>query len=297
VLLTRRAVYEARLWLASNFSWRLAPSRIKPTDVSIKLTENCQARCVTCDYWRRRSHDDIDTATAVRLIRRLGELGVTTLRFTGGEPLLRRDFFDILGAIDPMPFSTISVQTNGLLLQRLAREVNASPITHVSVSLDAVGDRNDGIRGVRGYFKRAIDGLDALEGKTRIIATTLNQVGAEDPNTLITHVEELDGYLACNLPDNRLYFLRGAEIHDLWPDRATTDRIVETLASRLGADFKDYELDYLRPLPAPRWSHGRYGQPPMRSRAHLGIHRIRRGRATGLLCPPACWEYSGARHR
>ncbi|MGH3908845.1 MAG: radical SAM protein, partial [Pseudonocardiaceae bacterium] len=190
--------YESRLWLASNVTPRLAPPRVRPSDVSIKLTENCQARCVTCDYWKHRWHDHIDPEAAIRLINRLGQIGVTTLRFTGGEPLLRRDFFDILKEIDPSPFATIGVQTNGLLLQRFAEKINDSPITHVSVSLDAVGDQNDEIRGVRGYFDRAIAGLKLLRDKTRIIAMTLNQVGADDLETLIDYIEDLDGYLACN---------------------------------------------------------------------------------------------------
>lgn len=238
--------YQARLWLSSNITPHLAPTRVRPTDASIKLTENCQARCITCDYWKHRWHDHIDTKAAIRIIDRLGHIGVTTLRFTGGEPLLRRDFFDILGEIDPTPFTTIGVQTNGLLLGRLAKKINNSPVTHVSVSLDAVGDHNDEIRGVCGYFDRAIAGLKLLEGKTRIIAMTLNQVGADDLETLIEYVEEFDGYLACNLPDNRLYFLQDAELADLWPDDQTSDRIVDTLARRLGSQFAHYELDYIR---------------------------------------------------
>ncbi|MGH3501421.1 MAG: radical SAM/SPASM domain-containing protein [Nocardioidaceae bacterium] len=237
--------YQARLWLASNVSPRLAPRRVRPSDASIKLTENCQARCVTCDYWKHHATDHIDADAAVRLIARLGELGVTTLRFTGGEPLLRRDFFDILHAIDPGPFTTIGMQTNGLLLRRFAEKINASPITHVSVSVDAVGDRNDEIRGIRGYFKRAITGLNLLKDKTRIIAMTLNQVGADDLEALIDHVEDLGGYLACNLPDNRLYFLHDAELAGLWPDERTSARIVETLAGRLGTQFTHYERDYI----------------------------------------------------
>ena len=238
--------YRARLWFASNVSSRAAPSRPRPTDVSIKLTENCQARCVTCDYWKHRWVNSIDTDTAVRLIGRLADIGITTLRFTGGEPLLRKDFFEILDRIDGDPFTTVSLQTNGLLLERLADRVNASPITHVSVSLDGAGERNDHIRGVKGYFERAIAGLERLKGKTRIIAMTLNQLGAQDLETLIDHVQRLDGYLACNLPDNRLYFLQGAELTDLWPDRETSDRIVDVLAARLGRQFAGDELDYVR---------------------------------------------------
>jgi MoaA/NifB/PqqE/SkfB family radical SAM enzyme len=238
--------YQARLWLASNLTTRLAPRAIRPTDASIKLTENCQARCVTCDYWKTHWTDHIDTQAAIRLIGRLGEIGITTLRFTGGEPLLRRDLFDVLAAIDPTPFTTIGIQTNGLLLKRHSQRINASPITHVSVSLDAIGERNDEIRGVRGYFERAMAGFDLLEGKTRIIAMTLNQIGAGDLEALIDHVDRLGGYLACNLPDNRLYFLQDADLAGLWPDEPTSTAIVETLAARLGSQFTAYELDYIR---------------------------------------------------
>jgi hypothetical protein len=115
LVISAPAGYGTRLWLATNISARLAPTKMRPTDVSLKLTENCQARCVTCDYWKHRWKDHIDTDSAVHLINRLGEIGVTTLRFTGGEPLLRRDFFDILATIDATPFQTIGVQTNGLL--------------------------------------------------------------------------------------------------------------------------------------------------------------------------------------
>jgi MoaA/NifB/PqqE/SkfB family radical SAM enzyme len=238
--------YESRLWLAGNVSKRLAPHAVRPTDASIKLTENCQARCVTCDYWKAHHSDHINTATAIRLVARLGGIGITTLRFTGGEPLLRRDFFDILNSTDPTPFTTIGLQTNGLLLQRMADKVNESPITHVTVSLDAIGQRNDHIRGVSGYFDRAIAGLEMLEGKTCIIAMTLNQLGAGDLDALIDHAERLGGYLACNLPDNRLYFLGDANLDGLWPDDDAIDTMMETLTARLATQFARYEVDYIR---------------------------------------------------
>lgn len=241
-----RRLYNGRLWLASNLSLRLAPRAVRPRDVSIKLTENCQARCVTCDCWKHRWHDRISADAAVALIGRLGEIGVTTLRFTGGEPLLRRDFFEVLSRGDTTPFSTVGLQTNGLLLRRFADQVNDSPITHVAVSLDAVDERNDKIRGVRGYFDKAMEGLQLLRGKTAIIAMTLNQVGAADLDALLDHVEHFNGYLACNLPDNRLYFLQDATLAGLWPDQQTSEQVVETLQRRIGWQFTAYELDYIR---------------------------------------------------
>lgn len=240
------AFYEQQLWAATNISSRLAPRRIRPTDASVKLTENCQARCVTCDYWKQHWTNKISTDQAIQVINQLANIGVTTLRMTGGEPLLRRDMFDVLERAQTDTFTTIALQTNGLLLKRFAAQVNTSPITHVVVSLDAVGERNDEIRGVAGYFDKALAGLDAVEGKTRIIAMTLNQVGAADLPALLDHVDRLGGYLACNLPDNRLYFLQDAELSGLWPDEEASESIASTLVERIGGQFTDYEMDYLR---------------------------------------------------
>src|SRR5262249_48206556 len=73
-----------------------------------------------------------------------------------------------------------------------------------------------------------------------------NQVGAGDLETLLDHVERFGGYLACNLPDNRLYFLHDAALAGLWPDEETTERILDILRRRIGTQFTDYELDYVR---------------------------------------------------
>jgi MoaA/NifB/PqqE/SkfB family radical SAM enzyme len=237
--------YALRLWAAGNISTRFAPEHIRPSEASIKLTENCQSRCVTCDYWKHRWKDSFSTDQAIQFITRLGEIGITTLRFTGGEPLLRRDLFQVLTSIDSAPFQTIGIQTNGLLLRKYAQTINDSPITHVSISLDGVGARNDAIRGIPGYFERALAGIQLLEEKTIIIAMTLNSLGTADLQELINIVQRYHGFLACNLPDNRLYFLNGAEITDLWPSEKDTENILDTLRTRLNRQFTSHELDYI----------------------------------------------------
>lgn len=240
----RTTATAAHLW-AATVSPRLAPRVVSPTQASIKLTENCQARCVTCDYWKHRWDDDIPTDRAIALVTTLGRIGVRTLRLTGGEPLLRRDLFGVLEAAETAPFSSIVLQTNGLLLRRLCAQVNDSPITHVAISLDGIGERNDDIRGIRGYFDRALEGATRLSGKTILIAVTLTGQGAGDLDALISLAEERGGYFACNLPDNRLYFFNQVDVADFWPNPAQRAAILETLRSRLADQFKPYELDYI----------------------------------------------------
>src|SRR5215467_13207647 len=117
------ASYLSRVWAGSNFSEKLLPSKIRPLSAHIKLTENCQAKCISCDYWQSRWQDGISTQRAVELLGEIGEAGIRNLRFTGGEPLLRKDFFDIFRQADTSLFKRIVLQTNGLLIKKLHREI------------------------------------------------------------------------------------------------------------------------------------------------------------------------------
>ncbi|MGH9495050.1 MAG: radical SAM protein, partial [Candidatus Sulfotelmatobacter sp.] len=144
--------YLGRVWMGSQFSTKLLPAKVKPLAASVKLTENCQAKCVTCNYWQTRWEDGLDTGKAVAIIDRLGESGIRYLRFTGGEPLLRRDLFQIMQRADMARFKRVTIQTNGLLLKKLHKEINASPINKVAVSIDGLESSNDLIRGIKGYF-------------------------------------------------------------------------------------------------------------------------------------------------
>lgn len=55
--------------------------------VTLYLTERCNSRCVSCDYWRHGTQD-LDLATVERLLPGLAELGTQTVLVSGGEPLL-----------------------------------------------------------------------------------------------------------------------------------------------------------------------------------------------------------------
>jgi molybdenum cofactor biosynthesis enzyme MoaA len=109
------ASYLSRVWLGSRVSTRFLPALARPLTAHIKLTENCQARCISCDYWKSRWQDAISTNRAVSLLEEIHALGIASLRFTGGEPLLRRDFFEIILRARAERFKSIIVQTNGLL--------------------------------------------------------------------------------------------------------------------------------------------------------------------------------------
>jgi cyclic pyranopterin phosphate synthase len=114
------------------------------TDLRISLTDRCNLRCAYCmpaeglDWLPRPTL--LTDGEVVRLARIGVELlGITEIRFTGGEPLLRRGLPGIVAetaALRPRP--EISLTTNGIGLDRLAAPLRAAGLDRINVSLDTL---------------------------------------------------------------------------------------------------------------------------------------------------------------
>jgi GTP 3',8-cyclase len=114
------------------------------TDLRVSLTDRCNLRCAYC-----MPPEGLDWLPApevltgdevVRLIRiGVETLGIREVRFTGGEPLLRRDLLEIItatAALTPRP--DISLTTNGIGLDRRAAALRAAGLDRINVSLDTL---------------------------------------------------------------------------------------------------------------------------------------------------------------
>ncbi|MBE9374039.1 GTP 3',8-cyclase MoaA [Saccharopolyspora sp. HNM0983] len=113
-------------------------------DLRVSLIDKCNLRCTYCMPaeglpWLKRA-ELLDTAEMVRLIRiAVEQLGVTTVRFTGGEPLLRKDLVDIVAATSALPSAPkTSLTTNGINLGDWAAQLVDAGLDRVNVSLDTL---------------------------------------------------------------------------------------------------------------------------------------------------------------
>ncbi|MGN6599860.1 MAG: GTP 3',8-cyclase MoaA [Actinomycetes bacterium] len=113
------------------------------TDLRVSLTDRCNLRCTYCMpeeglAWLPREETLTDDEL-VRVIRVAVSLGVTDVRLTGGEPLLRRNLVGLvarLADLDPRP--RLSMTTNGIGLARLAAPLAEAGLDRVNVSLDTL---------------------------------------------------------------------------------------------------------------------------------------------------------------
>ncbi|TWF92497.1 GTP 3',8-cyclase MoaA [Saccharopolyspora dendranthemae] len=114
------------------------------TDLRVSLIDKCNLRCTYCMPaeglpWLKRD-EMLDTDEMNRLIRiAVEELGVNTVRFTGGEPLLRQDLVDVIAATSSLPSRpTTSLTTNGINLGGFAEKLVTAGLNRVNVSLDTL---------------------------------------------------------------------------------------------------------------------------------------------------------------
>ena len=112
------------------------------TDLRISVTDRCNLRCTYCMpaevlFLPREellSYEEITRVAGVA-----AELGVRTIRLTGGEPLVRRNVADLVAMLVALPgIEEVSLTTNGLLLVEQAAALRAAGLRRLNVSLDAL---------------------------------------------------------------------------------------------------------------------------------------------------------------
>jgi len=136
-----------------------------PRLVFWETTARCNLACRHCraEAQAQAAPDELTPDEALRVARDIRAASDPILVLTGGEPLVRPDFFDLAAACTRL-FSRVALATNGTLVDdAVAARLAATGIRRVSVSLDgATPATHDAFRGQAGSFDAALRGFDAL---------------------------------------------------------------------------------------------------------------------------------------
>ena len=124
----------------------------------ISITDRCNLNCIYCvprDLVPRISHDEILTyEEIIRLVRIGTKLGITKIRVTGGEPLVRKDVVGFLSELSKIEtLSDLSLTTNGVALKDNLIKIKSAGIKRINISLDTLK---------RSKFKK-ITGVDLFD--------------------------------------------------------------------------------------------------------------------------------------
>jgi radical SAM protein with 4Fe4S-binding SPASM domain len=124
-------------------------------------TRKCNLNCVHC-YSSAGDKDPAEVLTteqAKSFIRDLAGFGVPVILFSGGEPLLRQDIFELAQLARELGLRT-ALSTNGTLItETVAQKIKNAGFAEVGISLDGIGDKNDRFRGKKGAYDAALQGI------------------------------------------------------------------------------------------------------------------------------------------
>ncbi len=174
-----------------RYRWRKsATSTLERKPIVIwNSTKACNLRCIHCYYTAHAGPDpdELTTAEAQALIDDLAEFGVPVFLFSGGEPFLRDDLFE-LGAYAVERGIRTVISTNGTLIDRVAAQrVKEAGFSYVGISLDGIGATNDRFRGGDGAFDDALRGFRNCKeaGMRTGLRLTLNKHNFEDLSDIL----------------------------------------------------------------------------------------------------------------
>lgn len=164
------------------------------SNLRISLTPNCNLSCIYCHKEGEESPKEQITAEEIaEILRVAAKFEIRSVKFTGGEPLLRQDLLEIIRSVPDGMESSLT--TNGTLLARLASGLKEAGLRRVNVSLDSLNpDTYKKITGID-RLSDVLAGIDAAldAGLTPI---KLNMVVLEGVNE--NEIEDFLSFVRCN---------------------------------------------------------------------------------------------------
>ncbi len=131
----------------------------------ISITDRCNLRCVYCmpeEGVDCKSHDEILSYEELeRLCRIFAKLGVTKIKITGGEPLVRKDCIGLVGRLKKIKgIKSISITTNGVLLEKYIKDLVKAGLNSVNISVDSLSAQTTKAITRRNLWEETMKGIE-----------------------------------------------------------------------------------------------------------------------------------------
>jgi len=161
-----------------------------------EVTFKCNMNCSFCSInkYAKDWQPELNTQEALSIVQQLSDLGTLILNIGGGEPLLRKDIFEII-SLAKKKGMVVFMNTNGFLLtQENAQKLKESGIDLIRVSVDGLPEFHDKIRQMPDAFSKAISGIKELQKvKVNVMINTVvtKQTKLDDLRGLAKITKEL----------------------------------------------------------------------------------------------------------
>ena len=227
---------------------RYTPKRPHHPVAVYNCTASCNLKCLHCYSASNEKSPaaELSTARAKKLIAQLAEYGCPVILFSGGEPLLRPDIFELIAYARNIGMKTV-LSTNGTLIDpETAQRLAALNLDYVGVSIDGPRKQHDDFRRTPGSFNAAVQGIENCQkiGIKTGLRFTITKQNAEHIDSIFEIADGLGVRRIC------FYHLirtgRAAETQNQMPSarqtRLAMDVIIEKTDKSVANDLVDEVL-------------------------------------------------------
>ncbi|XRO77423.1 radical SAM protein [Methanocaldococcus sp. 10A] len=158
------------------------------------VTYRCNLRCKHCYANAGKPlENELNTEEAKKVVDILGNAGVVALAFSGGEPLMRKDIFELIDKAKDYDMQ-VSIATNGTLLTKEnVRKLKEHSVDFIQISLDGTKETHEKFRGIEGIYDKTVEGIRNVveENICCAIATTATKLNYKDIPKVMDFAEKL----------------------------------------------------------------------------------------------------------
>lgn len=195
------------------------------------ITRQCNLACRHCyaEAQLDGERGELTTDEAHQVIDDLADFHVPVILMSGGEPLCRQDFFELVDHAKANGIR-VTLSTNGTLIdEETAARIKAAGIGYVGISIDGMQEVNDAFRGVEGAFAQALQGIRNCRsvGQRTGLRFTINQSNYTEIPAVFDLLETEDVDRACFY--HLVYSGRGSRIKDEDLSHEQTRNVVDQI--------------------------------------------------------------------
>ncbi len=166
----------------------------------LELTLRCNEHCFHCgSSCTAEGSDELTLDQYKAILDQIKEdfyISRLLLCITGGEPLLRRDFFDIMGYAHALGYKWGMTSNATLITPDVARRLSECGMATISVSIDGLPETHDRLRGMKGAYDRAMEGIENLLAVGTFhavqITTVVNHANASELDAMFDIFDKID---------------------------------------------------------------------------------------------------------
>jgi MoaA/NifB/PqqE/SkfB family radical SAM enzyme len=165
-----------------------------PGEVIWAVTKQCNLRCKHCSIAEMNSGEELSTEEGFGLIEDAAKLGPVKFGFTGGEPLLREDIYDLIEYAASFDMQVVMATNGTLITNDIAKRLKKVGLERAAMSIDGIGSVHDEFRGVNGAFERTLRGMKACEeeGVAVQLFTTVTRTNYAEIPKIIKLADDLN---------------------------------------------------------------------------------------------------------